>query len=185
MNDRIRSREVRLIGPSGDQLGIKAVPEALRMAKEAAENATRAKSEFLANMSHEIRTPMNSILGFTDLLRRGYDTDEADRLDYLDTIHSSGTHLLDLINDILDLSKVESGRMMVDSACCSPHQIMSDVQKILSAKAEEKGIALDYEPQTPEELRVPDWRDAAEESQPKDTMMLVKRLREDRVLKPI
>ena len=125
----------------------------LRQSKEAAESANRAKSEFLANMSHEIRTPMNSILGFTDLLRRGYDTDEAERLDYLDTIHTSGTHLLDLINDILDLSKVESGRMMVDSACCSPHQIISDVQKILGAKAEEKGIALDYEAeQLPESI---------------------------------
>ncbi len=125
----------------------------LRQSKEAAESANRAKSEFLANMSHEIRTPMNSILGFTDLLRRGYDTDEEERRDYLETIHSSGTHLLELINDILDLSKVESGQMMVDSACCSPHQIISDVQKILSTKAEEKGIVLEYEPlQLPESI---------------------------------
>ncbi len=104
--------------------------------------ASRAKSEFLANMSHEIRTPMNAILGFTEVLRRGmYDSTEQ-RSEYLDTIHASGKHLLHLINDILDLSKVESGRMELELIPCCPHEIMLDVANVLRVKAEEKGLTL-------------------------------------------
>ncbi len=116
----------------------------LGIAKEAAEAANQSKSEFLANMSHEIRTPMNAILGFTDVLRRGYGDSQEDPRQYLNTIHSSGTHLLELINDILDLSKVESGRMDVERINCSPYSIVRDVIQVLSVKAEEKGIALEF-----------------------------------------
>ncbi len=114
-------------------------------AKELAEAANQAKSEFLANMSHEIRTPMNAILGFTDVLRRGYGRSHQDPRKYLNTIHSSGTHLLELINDVLDLSKVEAGRLEIERIPCAPHQIVREVVQVLSVKANEKGISLTWE----------------------------------------
>src|SRR4051794_31764185 len=114
----------------------------LRAAKDEAEAANRAKSEFLANMSHEIRTPMNAILGFTELLRRGFGKSERESSHYLDTIHHSGKHLLGLINDILDLSKVEAGQLMVEKIACTPHQVVQGALAELALKAQEKGVAL-------------------------------------------
>ncbi len=88
----------------------------LHKAKDAAEAANRAKSEFLANMSHEIRTPMTSILGYADLLLD--DSLAADRKAFLTTVRRNGEYLLQLINDILDLSKIESGKMVMDLGPC-------------------------------------------------------------------
>ena len=116
----------------------------LGKAKEKAEAANQAKSDFLANMSHDIRTPMNAILGFTELLKRGYGRNEADARKYLETIHSSGKHLLDLINDILDLSKIEAGHLQVERIACSPYFIAREVVNVLGVRARDKGIALTF-----------------------------------------
>ncbi|MCG6938351.1 MAG: response regulator [Gammaproteobacteria bacterium] len=121
----------------------------LRISKEEAEQANRFKSEFLANMSHEIRTPMNAILGFSEVLRRGYDKNSRDSIRYLNTISSSGNHLLNLINDILDLSKVEAGRIEIEKIHTPVHQIVHEVTQIMQVKAEEKNIYLKYEPDGP------------------------------------
>ena len=121
------------------------VQRELVRSKDAAESASRAKSSFLANMSHEIRTPLNAILGFTDLLRRGVDQgDETERRDFLETVHHSGEHLLTLINDILDLSKIEAGQMEYEHIRFSPHQIIAEVMSVMRPRAQQKGLALEY-----------------------------------------
>ena len=114
----------------------------LTAAKEAAEASNLAKSAFLAHMSHEIRTPLNGVLGFADLLRAG-DATEEQAAEYLDTIRSSGDHLLGLINDVLDLSKIEAGRVEFEIAPCDPHAVLCDVVSLLRVKARQKGIDLD------------------------------------------
>lgn len=132
----------------------------LEMSKQAAESANQAKSDFLANMSHEIRTPMNAILGFTDWLRRGLATNKDEELEYLSTIHSSGKHLMELINDILDLSKIEAGKMEIETLRRSPFQIIHDVTSILRVRAEDKGIELNvrYDSELPETIATDDVR---------------------------
>lgn len=121
----------------------------LRISKDEAEQANKFKSEFLANMSHEIRTPMNAILGFSEVLKRGYDKNNEDSIRYLNTISSSGNHLLSLINDILDLSKVESGKIELEIKPAAAHKIINEVVQIMQIKAKEKGIYLRFEPSGP------------------------------------
>jgi signal transduction histidine kinase/DNA-binding NarL/FixJ family response regulator len=116
----------------------------IHAAKEAAEAASRAKSDFLANMSHEIRTPLNGILGFASVLMNEPDTELATQQEYLQTIHDSGRHLATLINDILDLSKIESEQVEVERTRCSPHEIVAETVSILRVRAQERGLNLEY-----------------------------------------
>lgn len=118
--------------------------ESLRLAREEAESSSRSKSEFLANMSHEIRTPMTAIMGFADLLiEDGQCINDADtRFEYVATIKRNGEHLLSIINDILDISKIEAGKMEVEMIEMSPNAIIQDVVSMMHAKAAEKNVRL-------------------------------------------
>jgi PAS domain S-box-containing protein len=116
---------------------------ALREACSAAESATRAKTEFLANMSHEIRTPMTAILGFADVLADGLHQPED--VEAIQTIRRNGEYLLKVINDILDLSKIETGKLQVDQVRCSPRAIVEEVVSLMKVRAGAKGLALGIE----------------------------------------
>jgi signal transduction histidine kinase/ActR/RegA family two-component response regulator len=118
--------------------------ESLSVALVEAQAADRAKSEFLANMSHEIRTPMTAILGYTDLILENNLQGEA-VTDALATIKRNGEHLVTVINDILDLSRIEAGRLAVNLAPCSVRQIVEDITQLLRPRATAKGVVVKAE----------------------------------------
>jgi len=113
----------------------------LRRAKDAAEAATRAKSEFLANMSHELRTPLNGVIGYAQLLQRDRSLSAAQR-ESLDAISQCGSHLLDLINDVLDLSKIEAGFIDIEATATDLAQLTIDLRHVVGDSARRKGVVL-------------------------------------------
>ncbi len=131
-----------------DSTDRKHAAEELSRAKEAAESANRAKSEFLANMSHELRTPLNAILGYAQIFQR----DDALMERYgaqIDTIHRSGQHLLLMINDILDLSKIEADRLELELSPVNLSEFLSAFVKMMQMKAQSKGIEFRYDLRSP------------------------------------
>jgi PAS domain S-box-containing protein len=131
-------KALHLIGTNWDITENKKAEKALIKAKQEAEKANKAKSEFLANMSHEIRTPMNAILGYSELL--SYVLKDKTQKGYLDSIKSSGRTLLTLINDILDLSKIEAGKLQLDYDYIETSTFFNEFGKIFSLKISEKNL---------------------------------------------
>ncbi len=128
----------------------KTMEKDLIAAKEKAVESDRLKSAFLANMSHEIRTPLNSILGFSDLLTDP-DLNAESRREFADLINLSGNNLLSIINDVLDISKIEAGQVFLNETNLSAQSLISDIQKEYSFKASSKGIEFRFAPGIPDQ----------------------------------
>ena len=117
-----------------------AAQEAMKLAKESAEQSNLAKSEFMSRMSHQLRTPLNSVLGFSQILQM--ELDSPDQLELVDHIFKSGSHLLDLINEVLDISRVESGHISVSIESVSVNDVVDECVRIMTPQASEAGITL-------------------------------------------
>src|SRR5579859_1239185 len=146
-------RVTGLVGIGHDITHLKKVQEEMKMAREAAEAASRAKSEFLANMSHEIRTPLNGVMGMTDLALETELTPE--QREYLETVKMSGDTLLTVINDILDFSKIEAGKIDLEAVDFNLRESLETTLKTLALRADEKGLELlcEVAPEVPEIVR--------------------------------
>jgi PAS domain S-box-containing protein len=136
-------KALNMVGTNWDITEQKKNEEVLLKARIGAEAANKSKSIFLANMSHEIRTPLNAIIGFSQLMNREQLTDA--QKDYVVSIHRSGEHLLKLINDILELSKIEAGRVMVNPTNVDLHSLFADIQMMFTCQAQAKQLQLIFE----------------------------------------
>ena len=147
-------KPVRILGTNWDITDRKQAEAELVEATRAAQAANRAKSEFLANMSHEIRTPMTAILGYSELLACP-DLPPKEQGNFVEGIQRNGKALLELINDILDLSRIEAEKLTLDKEDCPLRQIIDDVMSVVRLRAEEKGLNLevDYGFPVPETIR--------------------------------
>lgn len=133
----------RIIGTVQDITEQKIFEQSLQRAKDAAESANRSRGEFLANMSHEIRTPMAAILGHADILRDHLR--DPDNVQVVETIRRNGRFLLDIINDILDLSKIDADKMEIDRQFVQPTNLIADVRSLMDVRAAEKELQLKIE----------------------------------------
>jgi PAS domain S-box-containing protein len=118
--------------------------EELRLARDAAEAANKAKSTFLANMSHELRTPLNAILGFSQMMRQATNLDELQQ-NNLEIINNSGKHLLKLINDVLEIAKIEAGKLQLEIAPFDLHELVREVSDMMRLRAQQKGLQLELD----------------------------------------
>ncbi|MFP5270525.1 GAF domain-containing protein [Coleofasciculus sp.] len=150
--------EISLLTQVSNQLGVAlqqaALMAQLKDAKEAADAANRAKSEFLANMSHELRTPLNAILGFAQVMTRD-STLTPTQQEYLGIIARSGEHLLTLLNDVLEMSKIEAGRITLNETSFDLYRLLKSLEEMLQLKAASKGLELIFncDPDVPQYVR--------------------------------
>ncbi len=150
-----KNKELLEIRVSERTAELKESRELLKIAKEKAEKASQAKSVFLANMSHELRTPLNSILGFSRLMTHEKNLN-SNQMKNIEIINRSGEHLLNLVNNVLDISKIEAGRIELEESTLDLYQFTQELASLMSARAQEKGLnfKLEQSPNLPRHLIV-------------------------------